>query len=150
MGEKEIRTAMGGTGKALQTIKPSEVTRTLSKFLNTKYTRHEGGKTVKPSIIVLCVLRVLSGKAVYTNPKTEVQSPHDQSQKREASMYTTEGKKIVITDKAPKAIGPYSQAISTDTVVYTAGQIGLDPATMDLLRRREAQARRALTNLKHV
>ena len=66
-------------------------------------------------------------------------------------MYTTEGKKIVITDKAPKAIGPYSQAISTDTVVYTAGQIGLDPATMELVQGGvEAQTRQALTNLKHV
>ena len=66
-------------------------------------------------------------------------------------MYTTEGKKIVITEKAPKAIGPYSQAICTDNVVYTAGQIGLDPATMELVQDGvEAQTRQALTNLKHV
>ncbi len=66
-------------------------------------------------------------------------------------MYTTEGKKIVITEKAPKAIGPYSQAICTDHVVYTAGQIGLDPATMELVPDGvEAQTRQVLTNLKHV
>ncbi len=66
-------------------------------------------------------------------------------------MYTTEGKKIVITEKAPKAIGPYSQAICTDTLVYTAGQIGLDPATMELVQDGvEAQTRQVLTNLKHV
>jgi len=66
-------------------------------------------------------------------------------------MYTTEGKKIVITEKAPKAIGPYSQAICTDAVVYTAGQIGLDPVTMELVPDGvEAQTRQALTNLKHV
>ena len=66
-------------------------------------------------------------------------------------MYTTEGKKIVITEKAPKAIGPYSQAICTDNVVYTAGQIGLDPATMELVQGGvEAQTRQALANLKHV
>jgi len=66
-------------------------------------------------------------------------------------MYTTEGKKIVITEKAPKAIGPYSQAISTDNVVYAAGQIGLDPATMELVPDGvEAQTRQVLTNLKHV
>jgi len=66
-------------------------------------------------------------------------------------MYTSEGKKIVATDKAPKAIGPYSQAICTDHVVYTAGQIGLDPATMEIVEGGvEAQTRQVLTNLKQV
>ena len=66
-------------------------------------------------------------------------------------MYTTEGKKIVSTDKAPKAIGPYSQAIRTEDLVFTAGQIGLDPATMEFVGDGiEAQTRQALTNLKHV
>ena len=36
---------------------------------------------------------------------------------------------IVATDGAPKAIGPYSQAVVVDGVVYTAGQIALDPTT---------------------
>lgn len=66
-------------------------------------------------------------------------------------MYTSEGKKIVITDKAPKAIGPYSQAIRTENLVFTAGQIGLDPATMEIVKGGiEAEARQVLTNLKHV
>ena len=66
-------------------------------------------------------------------------------------MYTTEGKKIVSTEKAPKAIGPYSQAIRTDNLVFTAGQLGLDPATMELASDDvEAQTRQVLTNLKHV
>ena len=66
-------------------------------------------------------------------------------------MYTTEGKKIVSTEKAPKAIGPYSQAIRTESLVFTAGQIGLDPATMELVPDGvEAQTRQVLTNLKHV
>lgn len=66
-------------------------------------------------------------------------------------MYTTEGKKIVSTDKAPKAIGPYSQAISTEQMVYTAGQIGLNPATMEIVEGGiEAQTRQVLTNLKQV
>lgn len=66
-------------------------------------------------------------------------------------MYTTEGKKIVSTEKAPKAIGPYSQAIRTESLVFTAGQIGLNPATMELVEGGvEAQTRQALTNLKHV
>jgi 2-iminobutanoate/2-iminopropanoate deaminase len=66
-------------------------------------------------------------------------------------MYTTEGKKIVSTEKAPKAIGPYSQAIRTDNLVFTAGQVGLDPATMELVDGDvEAQTRQVLTNLRHV
>jgi len=36
---------------------------------------------------------------------------------------------IVVTDGAPKAIGPYSQAVVVDGMVYTAGQIALDPKT---------------------
>ena len=42
-------------------------------------------------------------------------------------MYTSEGKKIISTEKAPKAIGPYSQAILTENLVFTAGQVGLRP-----------------------
>jgi len=60
-------------------------------------------------------------------------------------------KKIIQTDKAPKAIGPYSQAICTDSLVYTAGQIGLDPNTGELVAGAvEEQARQALTNLQNV
>jgi 2-iminobutanoate/2-iminopropanoate deaminase len=66
-------------------------------------------------------------------------------------MYTTEGKKIIHTDKAPQAIGPYSQAIRTESMVYTAGQIGLDPATMEIVSGEvEAETRQVLTNLKQV
>ena len=66
-------------------------------------------------------------------------------------MYTSEGKKIVSTEKAPKAIGPYSQAIRIEELVFTAGQVGLDPATMELVEGGiEAQTRQVLTNLKHV
>ena len=66
-------------------------------------------------------------------------------------MYTSEGKKIVATEKAPKAIGPYSQAICIEDLVFTAGQVGLDPATMELVEGGiEAQTRQVLTNLSHV
>lgn len=40
---------------------------------------------------------------------------------------------IISTDKAPKAIGPYSQALRHNGVVYCAGQIPLDPATMQMV-----------------
>ena len=66
-------------------------------------------------------------------------------------MYTSEGKKIVSTEKAPKAIGPYSQAVRTESLVFTAGQIGLEPSTMEIVDGGiEAQTRQALTNLKHI
>ncbi len=66
-------------------------------------------------------------------------------------MYTSERKKIVSTEKAPKAIGPYSQAIRIENLVFSAGQVGLDPATMELVEGGvEAQTRQVLTNLRHV
>ncbi len=66
-------------------------------------------------------------------------------------MFTTEGKKIIFTDKAPKAIGPYSQAVGTETLVFTAGQAGLDPTTGELVGGGvEAETRQVLTNLKNV
>jgi len=66
-------------------------------------------------------------------------------------MYTKEGKKIVSTNKAPKAIGPYSQAIVTEDLVFTAGQVGLDPATMEIVEGGiDTQTRQVLTNLKYV
>ena len=66
-------------------------------------------------------------------------------------MSTSEGKKIVSTAKAPKAIGPYSQAVQINGMIYTAGQIGLDPAAMEIVSGGiEAQTLQVLTNLKHV
>jgi 2-iminobutanoate/2-iminopropanoate deaminase len=66
-------------------------------------------------------------------------------------MYTKEGKRIIRTDQAPQAIGPYSQAVLTGQMVFTAGQIGLDPATMELVPGGvEAETRQVLTNVKHV
>ncbi|HEY2980501.1 MAG TPA: RidA family protein [Anaerolineales bacterium] len=66
-------------------------------------------------------------------------------------MYTSEGKKIVSTDKAPKAIGPYSQAVRIESLVFTAGQVGLDPASLELVAGGiDAQTRQSLTNLKNV
>ena len=55
------------------------------------------------------------------------------------------------TDSAPKAIGPYSQSVSIDGWLYTSGQVGLDPATGDLVAGGfEAQARRVFANLRQV
>jgi 2-iminobutanoate/2-iminopropanoate deaminase len=58
---------------------------------------------------------------------------------------------IVQTDSAPKAIGPYSQAIRSDQYVFTAGQIPLDPATGKLVEGDiRVQAKRVLDNLHAV
>ncbi len=66
-------------------------------------------------------------------------------------MFTSEGKKIISTENAPKAIGPYSQAVRVENLVFTAGQIGLNPSTMELVEGGvEAQTRQVLTNLKRV
>ena len=60
-------------------------------------------------------------------------------------------KKVIQTEKAPKAIGPYSQAICTDSLIYTAGQTGLDPATGELIGNTvEEQTRQVLINLQNV
>jgi 2-iminobutanoate/2-iminopropanoate deaminase len=58
---------------------------------------------------------------------------------------------VITTDKAPKAIGPYSVAIRSGSLVFTSGQLGLDPATQVLVPGGvEAETRQALTNIKHV
>jgi 2-iminobutanoate/2-iminopropanoate deaminase len=58
---------------------------------------------------------------------------------------------VVSTPAAPKAIGPYSQAIVAGALVYTAGQVALDPATMELVAGGVAeQTDRALKNLTAV
>ena len=60
-------------------------------------------------------------------------------------------KKVIQTEKAPKAIGPYSQAIATDNMVYTAGQIALIPTTGELIQGGvEEQTRQVLNNLSAV
>jgi reactive intermediate/imine deaminase len=56
-------------------------------------------------------------------------------------------KEAIHTDKAPAAIGPYSQAIRAGSTVYLSGQLGLDPATGNLREGIEAQTRQALDNL---
>ena len=57
---------------------------------------------------------------------------------------------IVSTESAPAAIGTYSQAVRVGKTVYLSGQIGLDPATGQLVEGSEAQIRRVFANLKAV
>ena len=55
--------------------------------------------------------------------------------------------KVIKTDKAPGAIGPYSQAIEVNNMVYTSGVIPVDPETGVIPEGIEAQANQAFTNL---
>jgi reactive intermediate/imine deaminase len=59
-------------------------------------------------------------------------------------------KKIIATAAAPAAIGPYSQAVQAGSTVYLSGQIGLDPATMQMAEGIDAQVARVFDNLKAV
>ena len=59
-------------------------------------------------------------------------------------------KKIIATDKAPAAIGPYSQAIEVNGMVYTSGVIPVNPVTGEIPEGTVAQATQALTNLKNL
>lgn len=56
-------------------------------------------------------------------------------------------KKIISTDKAPAAIGPYSQAIEVNGMVYTSGIIPVNPATGEIPEGIDAQADQAIGNL---
>ncbi len=57
----------------------------------------------------------------------------------------------VQTDNAPAAIGPYSQAVIASPFVFVSGQLGMDPATGDLVGDDlESQARQALENVKQI
>ncbi len=58
---------------------------------------------------------------------------------------------IVATDKAPKAIGPYSQAVIAGNLIFTSGQIPLDPATQQMVQGDiRAQTERVMENLAAV
>lgn len=59
-------------------------------------------------------------------------------------------KKVIATDKAPAAIGPYSQAIEVGNVVYTSGIIPVVPATGEIPKGSVAQANQAFENLSNL
>jgi 2-iminobutanoate/2-iminopropanoate deaminase len=59
-------------------------------------------------------------------------------------------KNVISTDKAPAAIGPYSQAIEVNGMVYTSGVIPVVPSTGEIPQGSVEQARQAFTNLSHL
>lgn len=56
-------------------------------------------------------------------------------------------KQIIATEKAPAAVGPYSQAVRAENLLFISGQLGIDPATGKLVEGLENQVRRVLDNL---
>ena len=62
----------------------------------------------------------------------------------------TMSKAVIATPDAPSAIGPYSQAVRCGDTIYLSGQIGLDPATMQMAEGIDAQIKRVFDNLKAV
>ena len=60
-------------------------------------------------------------------------------------------KKVIHTEKAPKAVGPYSQGISTGNLLFTAGQVAIDPATGKLVEGGiQEQTRQVMENLNAI
>ena len=59
-------------------------------------------------------------------------------------------KKVICSEKAPGAIGPYSQAIEANGMVFVSGQLPIDAATGVMAEGIEAQTRQSLENIKHI
>ena len=59
-------------------------------------------------------------------------------------------KKVIASPLAPKAVGPYSQAIASDNTIYISGQLPIDGATGKMAEGVEAQTRQSLDNLGHI
>ena len=57
---------------------------------------------------------------------------------------------VIATDKAPAAIGPYSQAISTGSLIFTSGQLPLKPGSKDMSGNIKDQARASLANVRAI
>ena len=59
-------------------------------------------------------------------------------------------KKVIASPLAPKAVGPYSQAIAHDSTLYVSGQLPIDGASVKMAEGIEAQTRQSLDNLGHI
>lgn len=59
-------------------------------------------------------------------------------------------KEIFHTDKAPKAIGPYSQAVKAQGLIFVSGQLPIDPASGNIADGIEAQARQCFSNVSEI
>lgn len=94
--------------------------------------------------IVTLLLVVVSSSATMMACNAPPASANGEEQDALMSGATRE---VIATDKAPAAIGPYSQAIKHGNTLYLSGQIGIDPATGQLVEGTEAQTRQVMANL---
>lgn len=60
------------------------------------------------------------------------------------------GLDLISTEKAPAAIGPYSQGVKGGNIIFTSGQLPIDPATGELLTEIKAATRQSLENVKAI
>lgn len=70
--------------------------------------------------------------------------------RRTTQKYKRKMKKAICSEKAPGAIGPYSQAIEANGMVFVSGQLPIDAATGLMAEGIEAQAHQSLENIKHI
>jgi 2-iminobutanoate/2-iminopropanoate deaminase len=103
----------------------------------------------RKTLSLLCALACLSASATASAPRGR--SSAGARQRKAAPPPAAPARRAVRTDRAPRAIGPYSQAVVANGFVFCAGQIGSDPATGELVAGgvRE-QAEQALKNLTAV
>jgi len=59
-------------------------------------------------------------------------------------------KKVISTEKAPKAVGPYSQAIETDNLIFVSGQLPINPRTGEMAKTVEEQTKQAIENISSI
>jgi len=86
-------------------------------------------------IVLVFVCGLLAGCVLYSMLAIPVAQP---------------SKQVVFTERAPKPIGPYSQAVQSGDLVFLSGQIGIDPVTGNLSGTAGEQTTRAMENLKSV
>lgn len=76
---------------------------------------------------------------------------NDAAQHESAENMAPSGRKVIATDQAPPAIGPYSQAVQVGDMLFLAGQVGLDPVSRTIVEGGiEAETRRAMDNLNAI
>ncbi len=104
---------------------------------------------IRKTLPLLCAIACLSATVQASTPRNA--NPTAARQRKAASTPSRSTRRAVRTDRAPRAIGPYSQAIVAGELVFCSGQIGFDPATGEMVAGgvRE-QAEQALRNLAAV
>jgi 2-iminobutanoate/2-iminopropanoate deaminase len=105
---------------------------------------------IRKTLPLLCALACLLAAARASTPRNANTSAARQ-RKAATPARNSPPRRAVRTDRAPRAIGPYSQAIVANGLVFCAGQIGADPATGELAAGTvREQAEQALKNLSAV